>query len=256
MSQPLTIQLLGTPQVSRGSGLLPAPRGNKAWALLAYLLATAARPGRRSLAELLFAGANDPLNVLSWNLGQLRRLLGPDTVLRGDPIELGLAPSTVVDTRMVTAGTWAQALGCAGLGRDLLERMSFASSPGFEAWLLAERRRLAVAAQRALREAARVRLAAGQADRAVDLAVRVVAVNPLDEEAQELLIRAYAATGDRASARRQRDACVAAFRRELGTDPGAWVRSAVGSVSAAWPGVGRSGRHRVAGVAEGSSPSW
>ena len=36
-----------------------------------------------------------------------------------------------------------QALGVPGLGRDLLEGMAFPSSPAFEAWLLAERRRFA-----------------------------------------------------------------------------------------------------------------
>jgi len=104
--------------------------------------------------------------------------------------------------------------------------MTFRSSPAFEAWLLAERWRLAGAAESALREAARAKLAAGDADRAVELASRVVAANTLDEDAQELLIRAYTATGDRAAAERQRDSCVALFRRELGTDPGQAVLDA------------------------------
>jgi DNA-binding SARP family transcriptional activator len=227
MSEPLSIRLLGRPEVSRGGQLRPAPRGHKGWALLAYLLCTESRPSRRWLAELLFAGANDPLNGLSWNLGQLRRLLGAGTILRGDPVELRLPPGTVVDTRVVTAGSWVEALGCAGLGRDLLEGMSFTASPGFEAWLLAERRRLVVAAQRVLREAARAKLATGEAEQAVAPAVRVVAANPLDEDAQELLIRAYASSGDRTAARQQRDACVAVFRRELGADPGKAVLMAV-----------------------------
>lgn len=230
MSEPLSIHLLGMPQVSRGGEPRPAPRGHKGWALLAYLLCTESRPGRRWLAELLFAAANDPLNGLSWNLAQLRRLLGAGTILRGDPVELRLPPGTVIDTRVVTAGTWIQALSCAGLGRDLLEGMSFSSSPGFEAWLLAERRRLIVAAQGVLREAARAKLATGEAEQAVEPAVRVVTANPLDEDAQELLIRAYASSGDRIAARRQRDACVAVFRRELGADPGKAVLTALDPV--------------------------
>jgi tetratricopeptide (TPR) repeat protein len=121
-----------------------------------------------------------------------------------------------------------QALGVRGLGRDLLEGMSFPSSPAFEVWLLAERRRLAGAAENVLREAARAKLACGNPRRAVELASRIVAANALDEDAQELLIRAYTATGDRAAAEAQRDACVALFRRELGMDPGdAVLRAAV-----------------------------
>jgi DNA-binding SARP family transcriptional activator len=188
--------------------------------LLAYLLMTESAPSREWLAELLFADAEDPLNALSWNLTQLRRLLGPDTTLRGEPVELRLPSGTFIDIRALTAGTWVQALGVPGLGRDLLEGMAFPSSPAFEVWLLAERRHLAGAAENVLREAARAKLAARDAARAVELASRLVTTNSLDEDAQELLIRAYATSGDRAAAERQRDACVVLFRRELGTDPG------------------------------------
>jgi DNA-binding SARP family transcriptional activator len=228
-AEPLAIHLLGVPRVNRGGELCSAPRGNKAWALLAYLLCTESRPRRRWLAELLFADAKDPLNALSWNVGQLRRLLGAETVMRGDPVELRLPHGTFVDIRVVGAGTWVDALASSDLDRELLEGMTFGSSPGFETWLLAQRRRLAVAAEKALREAARARLVSGEADRAVELAVRVVTANPLDEDGQELLIRAYAASGDWGAARRQRAACTAVFRRELGTDPGEAVRSAADS---------------------------
>jgi DNA-binding SARP family transcriptional activator len=223
---PLAIYLLGRPHVTSGGGRRPAPRGRKGWALLTYLLTTASAPSREWLAELLFSDADDPLNALSWNLSQLRRLLGPETSITGGPVELRLPPGTFVDLRVLTAGTWVQAIAVPGLGRDLLEGMAFPSSPAFEAWLLAERWRFAGAAQNALREAARAKLAGGDADRAVEFASRVVAASPLDEEAQELLIRAYAATGDRAAAQRQRDSCVALFRAELGTDPGPAVLEA------------------------------
>jgi tetratricopeptide (TPR) repeat protein len=193
---------------------------------LVYLLTTASAPSREWLAELLFSDANDPLNALSWNLTQLRRLLGPEVSIDGSPVELRLPPGTFVDARVLTTGTWVQALNVPGLGRDLLEGMAFASSPAFEAWLLAERWRLAAAAENALREAARAKLAAGDPDRAIELAIRVVAARPFDEDAQELLIRAYVAAGDLATAQRQRDSCVALFRRELGTDPGQAVLEA------------------------------
>jgi len=188
--------------------------------LLAYLLTTESAPSREWLAELLFSDADDPLNALSWNLTQLRRLLGSDAAIRGEPVKMDLPSGTFVDIRALTAGTWVQALGVPGLGRDLLEGMAFPSSPAFEVWLLAERRHLAGAATNVLREAARAKLAAGDPARAVELASRLVTADSLDEDAQELLIRAYATSGDRAAAERQRNACVALFRRELGTDPG------------------------------------
>ncbi len=220
MPESLAIHLLGAPFVTSGSVPQTAPRGRKPWALLAYLLTTESAPGREWLAELLFSDAEDPLNALSWNLTQLRRLLGPDAAIRGEPVELRLPSGTFIDIRALTAGTWVQALGLPGLGRDLLEGMAFPSSPAFEVWLLAERRHLAGAAENVLREAARAKLAAGDAARAVELASRLVTANSLDEDAQELLIRSYATAGDRAAAEQQRDVCVALFRRELGTDPG------------------------------------
>jgi DNA-binding SARP family transcriptional activator len=216
---PLAIHLLGAPYVTSGGDRCPTPRGRKVWALLAYLLTTESAPSREWLAELLFSDADDPLNALNWNLSQLRRLLGSTATVGGGPVVLRLPPGSFVDVHALCNGTWVQALGVPGLGRELLDGMAFPSCPSFEAWLLAERRRLAAASDNALREAARASLAAGDGARTVQLAIRVVAASPLDEDAQALLIRGYAAAGDRAAARHQRDLCVAQFRRELGTDP-------------------------------------
>ena len=228
MVAPLAIHLLGPePQVIAAGQRRPPPRGRKAWALLAYLLTTGSAPSREWLARLLFCDADDPRGALSWNLTQLRRLLGEQASIAGEPVVLSLPPGTFVDVHALTAGTWRQAIGIPGLGRELLEGKTFAACPGYEAWLLASRRRLAGATEGVLREAARARLSAGDGVRAADLASRVVAANPLDEEAQELLIKAYVAGGDRAAAESQRDACVALFRRELGTDPGPAVLRAV-----------------------------
>lgn len=226
MSGPLAIHLLGPPRVLLGSVTQPPPRGRKPWGLLAYLLAHESAPTRGWLAELLFSDAEDPLNALRWNLSQLRRLLGTGATIGGEPVELRLPPGTFIDLHAVTSGTWMQALAVPGLGRELLEGLAYAASPAFEVWLTTERRRLAGATANVLREAARAKLATGDHARAVELASRLVVADPLDEDAQELLIRSYAEAGDRQAAERQRDACVGLFRRELGVDPGAAVRHA------------------------------
>jgi DNA-binding SARP family transcriptional activator len=227
----LAIHVLDAPFVEWDGVRQPAPRGRKAWALLTYLIETESAPSREWLAELLFSDAEDPLNALSWNLTQLRRLLGPDVSIGGERVGLRLPPGAFVDIRALTTGTWLQALDIPGLGHELLEGMTFPSSPAFEVWLLTERRRLAGAADNVLREAARAKLAIGDAKRAIELAGRLVAANGLDEDAQELLIRAYATAGDRVAADRQRDACVALFRTELGVDPGQAVMLAADAPS-------------------------
>src|SRR6266704_75620 len=127
--------LLGAPVVVRDGTVYAAPKGRKAWALLAYLALSDRPPTRQQLVDLLFPDAEDPAGALRWNLSELRRLLG-------------------------------------------------------------ERRRLAGLGEAVLREGALRALASGNARTAVDLATRLVAAAPLDEDAHALLIRAFAGTGD------------------------------------------------------------
>lgn len=54
---------------------------------------------------------------------------------------------------------------------------------------------------------------------AVQWANRLVCLNPRVDSHQELLIRAYAISGDQAAARRQLESAVRLFRRELSCDP-------------------------------------
>jgi DNA-binding SARP family transcriptional activator/predicted negative regulator of RcsB-dependent stress response len=214
------IHLLGPPGVSAGGVRLTPPRGRKAWALLAYLVAERRPVPRERLAGLLFEDAADPLGALRWNLSELRRLLGGSASLGGASVALELPRRTFVDVRAVLSGEWEDAAAAPGLGRELLEGMAFPSSPSFETWLTNERRHLEAACQAVLAEAAEASLAAGAHGAAADHAARLVAIDPFDERGQELLIRAYAASGDARSAARQLESCRALLRRELGREPG------------------------------------
>jgi DNA-binding SARP family transcriptional activator len=212
-----TIRLLGEPAILRDGVVAPPPRGRKAWALLTYLLLCERPASRRQLAELLFADAADPLGALRWNLAQLRRALGAAAVMEGDPVELVLAADVVVDIR-----------DAAAVGGVLLEGRELTASPAFESWLLVARRRYAGRAEAVLRETALAELAAGRVDRAVDLATRLVALDPFDEGHHELLVRGLACGGDRAGALAQVAACRRLFRQELGCEPSPAVQRAAG----------------------------
>ena len=215
------IHLLGAPLLIRDGVVYATPRGRKVWALLAYLALSHGSPSRQQLIDLLFTDAEDPAGALRWNLSELRRLLGgPDTVGSGNVVQLRLPAGTVVDVLVLMGGTSGEAVDLPGLGRELLEGMDIDASPGFTAWLLGERRRLLGLSEAVLREGSLRALAAGNARAAVELATRLVAADPLNEDAHVLLVRAFAASGDDVAVRRQLSASVDLFRRELGVEPG------------------------------------
>jgi DNA-binding SARP family transcriptional activator len=239
----LGIHLLGRPHLERDGEPAAGPRGHKAWGLVGYLiLSRVDRPSRQHLAELLFAGADDPLGSLRWNLAELRRALGPAVLPHGST-ELALPPGTFVDVHALIRGSPQEAVAIPGLGRELLEGMEFDHAPAFETWLLGERRRLLGAVEAALHEASLDRLAADEAAAAVGLASRLVELNPYDENFQELLVRSYSEAGDWEAANRQVSACVALFRAECGRDPGAGVfRAAEARRPARVPVAGPAGK--------------
>lgn len=226
------VQLLGTPRIERDDPGQYQFRSRKSWALLAYLLLAERPPTRSQLATLLFADADDPLRALRWNLAELRRALGGDGSVDGDPVVLGLDPDVRVDVAVVTRGAWQDAVELPGLGAELLDGLVVRGAAAFEAWLLSQRRRLAAATEAILHEAALGWLARGEPETARTYAVRAVALDPLDENHQALLIRLYRLAGDDAGARAQYAACVELLATELDTVPGAAVEAALREVPA------------------------
>lgn len=235
-----SIHLLGVPHVLR-DGATTALRGHKAWGLLAYLALNRGAVARQRLASLLFEDAEDPLAAVRWNLSEIRRALG-DQVLRGDTLQFATVDASYVDVQVVARGQWQDALAVPGLEHDLLEGLNFSSSPAFEAWLNTERRRMHATAEAVLREAALSHLAANAADDAAAIAARLVALNPLDENFQVLLVRCLAAAGDGIGAARQAATCRGLFARELGIKPGPALAAALATTTArstTRPAVGR-----------------
>jgi hypothetical protein len=56
----LVIRLLGRPEIERDGVVAAAPRGHKAWAVLAYVVLAERRVGRARLAELILAVPTTP----------------------------------------------------------------------------------------------------------------------------------------------------------------------------------------------------
>jgi len=222
----LRIHLLGRPRLERRGIPVEAPRGNKAWGLLLYLIRARVAPSRERLAALLFPDADDPLGTLRWTLSALRGPLGEGVELGGDPLTLTLPPGTVVDVDVLTRGTWVEAVALPGLGHELLDGLAFRSSPGFELWLEDERRHVAGTTGAVLHQAALALLGRGEAAGAAGHASELVRLNPYDENAHVLLVRCLRAAGDEAGAARQVEACSELFARELGREPTPALRAA------------------------------
>ena len=102
----LSIHLLGQPRMELAGTPIEDPRGHKAWGLLAYLLRSRVAPSRERVASLLFPEADDPLGALRWTLSALRRRLGEEAELGGDPLRLTLPPGTFVDVDVLSRGSW------------------------------------------------------------------------------------------------------------------------------------------------------
>ena len=221
----VTIRLLGPPSIDAANGAVRRPRGRKGWAVLGYVLSSELDVPRQRLAELLFGEANDPLGALRWTLADLRRAIGIDGLLRGDPVCRHLGSDVAVDLDVLSADHVGPELLLA-LGGEFLEGVHIAGAPAFESWLVAERHRLSAAIEGRLRQAAISLLAVGSSEDAVAHASQAVERNWLDEANHELLVRCLAATGDEAGARRQLAVSEALLTRELGVAPSPSLRAA------------------------------
>src|ERR687892_522359 len=208
-----------------GIGLEPL-RGHKAWGLLAFLLRSQVPPSRERVASLLFPDADDPLGTLRWTLSMLRRQMGDQAELGGDPLHLTLRPGSLVDVDVLARGTWMEAVALPGLGHELLDGLVFRASPGFEIWLENERRHVMGMTSAVLHQAALAFLARGEAIAAAHHAAELLRLNPYDENAHVLMVRCLRAVGDPDAALRQVEAATELFKRELGVEPTPALRAA------------------------------
>jgi DNA-binding SARP family transcriptional activator len=222
----LVVHVLGRPRIERFGEETYRFRSRKTWALLVYLLLGERPPGRAHVASLLFGEADDPLRALRWSLAEVRRGLGDDGGVDGDPLVLRLDPGVTVDASVVARGSWVHAVALPGLGSELLDGADVRSAPVFESWLLSARQRLTAASEAILHEAALGSMSRGALDEARGFALRAAAMSPLDENHQALVIRLYRLAGDARAAEQQYDAFARLLAGSLGEEPGPGVEAA------------------------------
>ena len=225
----LTITLLGDFAARIGPGPRLGLRTRKAQALLAYLALPAGQTHSRDKLAALLWGDEPPMRGrarLRETIFALRKALaqggrrwlqtgGDGLALSSDGVDVDVAEFE----RLVRDGS-PTALGAAApLYRgDLLHGFA-GQSPDFEGWLLTERERLREVAVAGFGKLLAHERAAGHLDAALQTALRLAALDPLQEPVHRTLMRLYAGLGRRGAALRQYQTCVDVLERELGTEP-------------------------------------
>ena len=225
----LQVQLLGGFAVRTDPGEACVVSSRKARALLAYLTLPAGRfHSRQKLTALLGGGSRESQAQPSFRqaLAALRRTIGSAIsealVSEGDAMALAAASVTtdVADFEKAAADGSVSALELAsGLYRgDLLDGLSV-DEPPFEEWLLSERERLRELVLDVLARLLRERVRTNRAEAAIQTALRILSIDPLQEVAHRTLMQLFADQGRRSAALRQYQQCAGWLARELGTQP-------------------------------------
>ena len=203
---PLQVQLLGPFRLSRGDRALELPPSRKVRALLAYLALAPAELARSTLGALLWELPNDPRGELRWCLSKLRVLLDEPGRVRvlapADRLRLDLS-DCAVDALQVSQALQAGIASlpvarlrelAASLARgDFLEGLELTRGDAFNAWVLAQRRRLRAGQAAILEHLARA--LAPACDEAIASVEQWLRLAPFDRRAHERLFDALAAAG-------------------------------------------------------------
>ncbi len=224
---PITLRLFGSFELGAGTEIKLASK--KAQALLAYLALPAGQAHRRDkLAGLLWGNRGDEAarHSLRQTLSSIRKVLGSAgselLATEGDTVALDGAAVDVDVARfeaLVADGSPGALDEARELYRgDLFEGLNI-PDPGFEEWLLAERRRLRELAVDAFVKLLDHQIETGDREAAVMTALRLLAIDPVQESVHRRLMRLYADLGRKDAALRQYKTCVEVLARELGVEP-------------------------------------
>lgn len=223
----LTLTLLGGFRAQQDDRAMALSK--KAQGLVAYLaLAPGHSESRARLAGLLWGdrGEEQARNSLRQALFEIRRALGPsgERVLIVEHEQVALDPLGLVvdalEVERLAGSDTLEGLEAAGarLGGDLLAGLAV-KDPAFELWLDGQRERLRELSLRVLHALLARQAGGGQTERAIETALRILALDPLQEVAHRALMRLYASQGRGAVALRRYQACVDALWRELRVEP-------------------------------------
>lgn len=230
----LEVRLLGFPALSL-DGQRVGLALRKGLALVAYLADMRAPVSRDQIATLLWPEADAEAAR-----ARLRRTLHkvnaafPASLVQGDRATLSLSPAfeTRVDTQAFETACGSGAFDEAAriYADDFLAGLSL-DAEAFDEWAFFRREALRSKLVQALERLIERALQAGDGRGALAAATRLVALDPLSENAQRHLIAAHLSLGDKAAAERQYAAFAQLLDAELGVAPSAETRAHLDAVT-------------------------
>lgn len=237
----VTVRLLGPFAVEPRNGAPAAIRSRKARALLAFLaMRPDFRASREQLATLLWGDNSDPLarHSLRQCLTLLRKdLAGAAEILVFERDTVGLDGRAVtVDAREFAS--LSRASGAEHMARAAaLYRGEFLADlaldiEDFDGWRDTERHRLRDLAARAFATLAAAFDQDGRGEAAIEMADRLVAIEPTREEWHRVALAIWARHRGREAALGRAKAFADVLRRELGVAPAAETEALVAAIGA------------------------
>lgn len=221
----VSLRLLGPIEIYAGDEPLKVD-SRKALALLGYLAASRRPVARDTLLGLLWADMPEERGRanLSWTLNRLGALLPGLVQADRGSVRLAADPQLSVDLhqfeRLAASeqeADWAAAVAL--YGGPLMDGLHLIACPEFEHWLLVERERIEQRVTALIQRHADALEQRGAFADAADALARLLAFDPLREEAHRQRMHSLARSGQRTTALAQFDLCRRVLALELGLDP-------------------------------------
>ncbi len=261
--QPLEIRLLAGVRISRGGVPIPLPTPQRI-GLLAYLLTFGDRLHARHVLAGLFWGEKSDKSArhnLSDALYHLRLQLEPNgtdpsrSIFAGDVTNVGLHPHAEV---WIDVQEFLRLSGPNATLEQLVAAVQLYEGdflPGFyEDWVLLEREHLATRYRETLARLLTYYQTSGALEQALEMARRLVASDPLQEDANRVLMRLYYRAGRRDRALALYQALRARLLEELEIEPEPsttelfqTIQAGVSTAEELDPHAGATGTGRAAG---------
>ena len=213
-----SLQLMGSFELRDGERAVPLPYAARR--LVAFLALHDRPVARHRTAGMLWPDVSEARSMGSLRSALWRlRQLAPDVVV-ATPDDLTLATGVALDVRAhVDEARRVIDGNAAGMPIDA-GRFGLVLLPGwYDDWVVFERERTRILSLTALESASRMHTRAGCHQRAVDLALMSVCLDPLRESAHAALIDAHIAEGNLCEAIRRLRSCEQVLGTEFGVGP-------------------------------------